>query len=197
MPLRLVTPPSPEPVTLDEAKEWIKLESSITEDDALITGLISTARGHVEEYTHRALIDQQWELTLDSFPVSRIIPLPKGRLESVDTFQYVDRDGATQTVPGTSYRIVTTNDQGGSIVLEENESWPDDCRNLTEDVSITFTAGYGTAASDVPDALLIGIKLLVAHLYDRREMTTVGVNVTRVPNSFEWFVGPYRVPMLA
>ena len=35
-------------------------------------------------------------------------------------------------------------------------------------IEIRFTAGYGAAPGDVPEALRQGLRLLVAHLYEHR-----------------------------
>src|SRR5947199_210729 len=63
--LRLITPPSIEPVTLAEAKAHLRLE--ISDDDALVSDLIGTARELIEEEVARSLITTAWGLTLDQF----------------------------------------------------------------------------------------------------------------------------------
>lgn len=62
--LERVLDPEIEPVTLAEMKLHLRGFSSVTDDNAQITGLIKGAREWVEDYTGRALIDQTWRLTL-------------------------------------------------------------------------------------------------------------------------------------
>ena len=69
MPLNLITPPAVEPVTLADAKAHLKVDT--TDDDALITALITAARARAEWHTGRALITQSWTLWLDAWPAER------------------------------------------------------------------------------------------------------------------------------
>jgi hypothetical protein len=64
--LTLITPPASEPVTLAEAKAHLRLE--IGDDDALVAGLVTAARQHVEDLIAQSLVTQTWQLTLDKFP---------------------------------------------------------------------------------------------------------------------------------
>lgn len=64
---KVITAPTPEPVTLAEARLQIKADSDTTED-TLITGWIKSARKIAEQYTGRALAPQTLEMALDCFP---------------------------------------------------------------------------------------------------------------------------------
>lgn len=55
-----------EPVTLEEAKEWCKIELAITEEDSLITELIKTARLQVEGFLNISLVDKTVEAHLNN-----------------------------------------------------------------------------------------------------------------------------------
>jgi hypothetical protein len=48
-----VTPPTVEPITLDEAKAQLRLTSGFTADDPYITSLIPVARDRSEKYCNR------------------------------------------------------------------------------------------------------------------------------------------------
>src|ERR1041385_152928 len=74
--LTIVAPPTVEPITLDEVKNWLKQDGG--DDDALITDLISAAREHAEKYLRRALITQTWKLTLDLEQCGYANDLPGG-----------------------------------------------------------------------------------------------------------------------
>jgi hypothetical protein len=66
MALRLITAPNAEPVTLQEAKDSLRVEG--TDEDARITRHIINARRQAEAYTERQLVTATWELVLDAFP---------------------------------------------------------------------------------------------------------------------------------
>lgn len=59
---------------------------------------------------------------------------------------------------------------------------------------IRFTAGYGDAAEDVPQAIRHGILIEIAKLYENREDVVVGkaINMMPAPERLLW---PYRALM--
>lgn len=54
---KVITPPVTEPITLSDMKAWMRV--SFTDEDALISSLITRARAWAESVTHRALATQQ------------------------------------------------------------------------------------------------------------------------------------------
>jgi uncharacterized phiE125 gp8 family phage protein len=64
----LLTPPLVEPLSLAEAKAFLRLETA--EDDPLIAAFISAARLHVETQTGLALVTQSWRMVLDCWPAN-------------------------------------------------------------------------------------------------------------------------------
>jgi hypothetical protein len=61
-------PPAVEPVSLDTAKNFLRLESDFTNDDDLVSGLIVAAREAVEAFTGLSLVQKGYRQCLDSFP---------------------------------------------------------------------------------------------------------------------------------
>jgi uncharacterized phiE125 gp8 family phage protein len=70
MPSILVTAPDDEPVSLQEAKQHCRVD--ISEDDALISGYIKSARQQAEQICRRAFMPQTWQIALDKFPMPGI-----------------------------------------------------------------------------------------------------------------------------
>ncbi len=71
----LITPPAVEPVTLADAKAYLRVDND--DDDGVISALIAGARSHIEAQTRRALITQAWRLVRDAWPGDgRIAVLP-------------------------------------------------------------------------------------------------------------------------
>lgn len=191
MGLILKVAPSVEPVTLAEAKLHCKVDG--TDDDALITSLIATARKQAEQRTNRALITQQWEYTLDSFPAR--IDLPKPVLASVQSVKYLDGDGALQTLASTEYQVVTS-ELAGYIQPAYGKSWPS-CRVQPDSVVVAYTAGYGTSLSSEEQGIKSWMLMAIGTLYNQREAIITGISVAEVPRDF--FAGlldPYWVPGL-
>jgi len=154
-----------EPVTLTEAKLQCRVESGVSEDDALITSLIIAARNYIEGVTSRSLITQTWELVLDTFPSAGEIKLYKEPILTITDVTTYDEDDASTVMSTSAYRF---DKYRGRITLVDGYSWPSDLRSHNA-VIITFTAGYGAAASNVPQAIKQAALLLVAHWYVNRE----------------------------
>lgn len=181
------TPPATEPVSLTEAKLHVRQDGS--GDDALITSLIQAAREYVESYTNRSLITQTWKLYLDRFPCEQFIYLPRPNLLTISSISYVDLNGQTQTWSSANY-IADTASLPGAVRLAYQCFWPG-ARTQAQSVCITYTAGYGAAAS-VPEAIKSAMKLCIGHWYMNRESVAMG-GMQEIPMAVEALLGPYRV----
>ena len=96
MPSILLTGPAVEPLSLDDAKAYLRVATS--DDDDVITALIASARLHVEAQTRRALITQSWRIVRDAWPadgIIRIVPVP---LQAIAAARVYDVDGNAQEI---------------------------------------------------------------------------------------------------
>jgi uncharacterized phiE125 gp8 family phage protein len=155
--------PAEEPVSLEEAKQHLRVE--IETDDALITSLIMAAREHVEMFTRRQLVTATWVWTLDGF-LGQVVRLPKPPLQAITTVAYLDGAGTPQTLDASLYHVNAAV-QPGVLTPAFGRSWPT-TREASDAVTITYVAGYGAAAA-VPATLKAAIVLLVGDLYEHRE----------------------------
>jgi uncharacterized phiE125 gp8 family phage protein len=184
MSFSLVTPPAIEPVTLAEAKKQLEIGISDTSHDSHVTRLIKAAREDVERLTRRALITQTWQRNLSSFPSGRIF-LPRPPLRSV-TITYRDGNGALQPLTSSHYQI-DTDAAPGSIEPAINEQWPVTEPLRRDAVLIEFSAGYGSAASDVPEVFRQVILELVAfRFWFRGDMNL------EIPKHIKWSLSSLR-----
>jgi len=164
MSLQSITPPAIEPVTLEEAKAHLKVDS--IDDDALITELISAARARAEWHTGRAFVTQSWMLWIDRWPSCRPIEIPLPPLQSVSSVTvYPPDDGATVLDPAT-YQV-DAESSPARLALKTNTTPPTNLRAMNA-IAIAFTAGYGDAASDVPAPIREAILELIAFAYENR-----------------------------
>ena len=114
----LLVPPTGEPVSLDEAKAWLRLD--IADDDALVTALIPAARAIVEGETRRTLMTQTWRVTLDAWPIPRsgdpflddaligaaIVPLHLAPVASITAMRTFSADGTPQVLDVSTWQLV-------------------------------------------------------------------------------------------
>ena len=179
--------PSVEPITTAEAKTELRVEHS--EEDDLIDRKIKAARRMVEKITRRSLINTTFTLKLDAFPVE--IRTPRSPLSSVTSITHIDCDGNSQTVASSVYDV-DTDTEPGRIFLKFDQSWPD-TRTINNAVTVTFVAGFGSAASSVPESLRSAVRLLAAHYYEQREPVVVGTITAKIPMSVESLMWMNRV----
>ena len=177
--LKQTVPPAAEPLTTAEAKLHLRVDSGT--EDLLIGALIETSRRMAEAYTSRQFITATYTLKINDFPGSYgTIPLPRTPLGSVSSIAYVDVNGDTQTL-STDYYESISDDVSACVVLKPGKSWPQVQSDKYHAVTVTFTAGYGSAGSDVPESARSAMLLLIGHLYENRESVITGTISTQLP----------------
>lgn len=156
-----ITPPTLEPVSLERAKLFLRVEHDI--EDGLIMDMIQTARLAVENYTGSSLITRERRIsiypsTLSSFTFSH------HPIQSVQLLRIIRRDGTAEDVLPEQYNVnlrarparITITD---STVLKARDSH----------IEMDVIAGYGLTALDIPTPFIQAILLLVAQFYDRQD----------------------------
>jgi uncharacterized phiE125 gp8 family phage protein len=178
--LTLITPPTVEPLTVDEVKTYLRLDCiTDTEEDAYIQSLITVAREWCEGYQKRAYITQTWEVSLQEFPEdhtdtlnnytqSNVIEIPKGCLQSINSFTYKDIYGNVKILTENIDYIVSTRGILGKVcppyarIFPVSPLWP------LDPIIINYTCGYGDDATKVPTKAKQAMYLLIGHWYENR-----------------------------
>jgi len=187
MNVKVVTPPTTEPISLTEAKLHCRVDE--TADDALITALITVAREEVQRMSYHALMPQTLELVLDRWVHPIVLPYPP--LTSVTSIKYVDEDAVETTWASTNY-LVSVDRIPALIVLKPNKELPSATLYPQEAIRVRYVAGYATAAA-VPQSLKQAMLLLIGHWYENRENTTVGAIARDIPFGVDALCRNYRL----
>lgn len=174
------------PVTVSEVKTHSRIVGSA--EDTYIQALIRTAEEYAESYTGRALLTSTFKLYLDRFP--SVIAIPKSPLVSLTSIKYIDDNGVEQTLSASKYKLHKL--ERPFIVEAYGENWPSTRKDM-QAVTVEFTAGYGDAASDVPEGLRHALLFHVAHLFENREPELLGSIVSSIPNTLEALLNHWRV----
>jgi uncharacterized phiE125 gp8 family phage protein len=165
MGIKVITPASAV-LTLAEMRLHLRLDTvgGVHPDDTLISSLLSSAVQYCEHYTQRSVGSQTLELALDAFPDGPI-SLPKGPLQSVTSVSYVNTAGTTTTLSNTLYAI---DDYGleAWLITKYGTSWPD-TEGSANCVKVRYVAG------SIEPAVKSAILLILAHLYENRENSSV------------------------
>lgn len=161
-----------------------------TDDDTYIGTLAVAARQACEAYARRAFINTVLGLALDCMPEGDCIELMLAPLVSVASVTWYD-DASTATVISSSTYHADTYAEPGRVVLKAGYSWPTQAQvRTTNGIVVQYTAGYGTAGSDVPQQIRAAIKETVKVWYDGEGAQE------RLPSGAQGMLAPYRVVML-
>lgn len=182
----IVTAAASEPITLSEAKNFLRVDT--TADDDLITALISAAREMCEQYTRRILVTTTIDEYFDGFPdnvrpVDRdIIYLSRGPVQSVTSVKYVDAIGSEQTVDTAAYVVDTISEPAR---IASTAGWFA-TNGIINQVIVRYVVG--TDVDSIPKPLKQGMLLIISDLYDKR-----GDNVRQLPTASEYLFNPFRI----
>jgi hypothetical protein len=209
--LRVIAPPAVEPISLDEARQHLRLDSM--HDDDLVTQLVTSARSMVEMHLGRVLITQTLLWTMSQDPPSGALPLlpmpllvlpvilsapqimnkplelPRCPVQSVSGVTHTSMDGTVETLAPTDYTVDLALDPARLRL-----HWATVPRYM-QHIQVTFVAGYGPAGSDVPAPILAAIKLWLAFLYEQRGDSSDAAG--NPPRAIEWLLAPYKIQFFA
>jgi uncharacterized phiE125 gp8 family phage protein len=184
----LLSGPAAEPLTLDEAKAFLRVEHD--DDDDVVAALIAGARLHVEAQTRRALIAQTWRLVLHCWPSDGRVPVVPSPLRALIAVRVYRSDGSTQAIAPASFIADTA---GSPPVLAFAAGALPAPGRVVGGIELDVETGYGDRPGDVPEPLRQAIRLLVAHWYENRGAVAVGQSVAVLPQSVAALIAPYRV----
>lgn len=179
--LEVKTEPTQEPVTLQEVKEYLRVEDST--DERNIRPLIETARRFAEEHLGRALVsttytqyydcyddmsDPLWEGTRTGPYINyykNYLVLGKGPVSSVTHVKTYDDDDTATTMASSKYYVDKAREPS-RIVLRTGETFPTSLR-VANGIEVEYVAGYSSIYS-IPEPIRMGILQHIAHLYEHR-----------------------------
>ena len=167
-----VTAPAVQPLSLAEVKLFLRIEHAL--EDALLATLIAAACEAAEAATGRSLITQSQRVRIGGDHYG-VITLPRGPIQTIQTVASV-LDGASTTLDPEHYRLHAAR---GLVQLLSTPA--------ADEIVITYVAGYGDEAADVPSLIRQGMLQHVAKLYEQREE-----GVAAVPDLARALYQPYR-----
>jgi uncharacterized phiE125 gp8 family phage protein len=182
----LLAGPAQEPVSLADAKAFLRLDDSA--EDALVTTLITAARLHVEGTTARAMIAQSWRLVRDAWPLDREVRLPVGPLLTLSAMTAFDEEGEPTELELAQFEIEAATPR--LLLPPEIEGMPQ--LRERQGIEIDYVAGYGADAGDVPADLKHALLVLVAYWFENRDAVIVAGSGGVLPQGFDRLVAPYR-----
>ncbi|MGB4107768.1 MAG: head-tail connector protein [Alphaproteobacteria bacterium] len=191
--LNLVTAPASEPISLEEAKSHLHIDSN--SEDTYIATLIAAARAFAEKYTGRAFVSRALRYEVKEFPTRRdycdpaALYLPIAPVISVESIRYINTDGDEITLDEETYSLIQ-DDEDPYIVPAHEVEWPTDLRDQVNAVKIEFKAGYSynedssppeEVTANVPPDIKTALKLLLTDWHNNRANVVVGTITATLP----------------
>jgi uncharacterized phiE125 gp8 family phage protein len=177
--------PAVEPVTVAEAKAFLRIGTS-TEDD-LLAGLVKAAREDLERATGLALIEQDWRLAVDALPASDLVKLRRHPVREILSVTAYGSEGEASLVDPADYQADLASRPARLLFLAR----PAVARAMNG-LEIDFRCGFGEAGPDVPDTLRRAILVLVAHWYEFRAGYGPADQPVSYPALYERLIAGYR-----
>lgn len=165
-------------VSVNLAKQHLRLDTDDGTDDDLIKHLIEVATERAEHQLGRSLLTKTYKTVAEHGDKIKLLP----NLIAISSVVVTNDDDSTTTLTGSDY------------LLNENSLIPEIMPMVVVEktIAITYTAGYGNADA-VPKAIKQWILVDLATLYENREaVMSYGVNA--VAYAFvDGLLDPYRV----
>lgn len=173
--LRLETPPESEPLTLEQAKLYLRVDHD--DEDDLITKLITVARQAAETYLRRSLLTQSWVVAFDDYAPAEIL-LPRGPVQEITSVKIIAQDGGQTVVSAAAYYL-----SAGREKLCFSAS------PIGHIVEVLYVTGHADT-EDIPEAILQGMLAHIASLYENRPGSVA------LPAASRGLYNPYRAVSL-
>ncbi|MGU3399804.1 phage head-tail connector protein [Brucellaceae bacterium D45D] len=184
MTMFLVTPPELEPVTIENARAFLRLSSN--SEDTILERLIKTARELVEAETGLALINQTWRLRVNRWPRSGRLALFKFPVTAITMVVAYRTDGTAVSFPPEEFTL----QDGRRPQRLYMAPYPEAA--LLCGLEVDFVAGFGATAASVPEALKQAILSLTAHLYESRAGVDAAATPLTIPPIVNQMVESWR-----
>ncbi|MCR5224458.1 MAG: head-tail connector protein [Alphaproteobacteria bacterium] len=173
MQLKLIQKPASEIITLEETKNYLRVDHNY--DDALILDFIKATREAIEAIIQKSIMKQVWEYHLDNSSICKFdfgdsnypsifgdiirIPLPKPPVMHILS---VLIDG--KECEGNKYFLEKVSSQFCLCI---------NCKRITGlkrkiDIQVTYEAGIADTVENVPYQLKLANLMLVANAYQER-----------------------------
>ena len=165
----IYTAPAVEPISVEELKLFARIDGD--DEDSLLSQFIVAARMAAENYLGRALISQTIRASVDFWPESGLLELPRPPLQTITQIATRDEDNAL-TVYDSTYYYAVTESIPGYVKIKKGITPPENTDREKAGIIIDYVSGYGDRAEDVPEPVRQALLLWAASVYENRAVGT-------------------------
>ena len=178
-----ITAPALEPVTLERAKEFLRVDNAA--EDALISELIMASRLRLEQMLNASLVTRT-RLYRSRKILSHCLYINHSPISAVTKVSVIDAGGQETQIPQEDY-LVNRRATPATLTLTGRSNFSTYAQDAV-DVTVEVEAGYGPSPDDVPMPLRQALLLLLAQAYEFRDQETE----RPVPMLVDALLMPYR-----
>lgn len=148
---------APLPVPLAEAKAYLRI--NVSDEDALLAGLLRAASDMCEAFTGRALVERAVAEVLAAPTIwTRLGAAPVRAIQGVEALA---EEGTATALAATAYALDVDAAGDGWVRLLQVAG--------AKRIRVSYQAGMASDSNGLPEALRHGIVRLAAHLYVHRD----------------------------
>ena len=172
------TAPAAQAVSTALVKEWLRIDTGDTSNDATIAILNGSAISKAQQYANRSFITQTRRA---SFGLGDTILLPYTPIQSITSVESQAYDGAWSTVLASAYR----NMGNGRIEFNEFGNY-----------RVTYISGYGSTDASVPVEVKESLMRYVNEHYEYRSGVIFSADSNTGYSGLSWkaALSPIRIP---
>lgn len=185
--------PDGHPLSVFEAKRQLRIEPEDIDQDNDIASLCAAVHRKVERELGFPILRQTRETHMDGFGRGAIW-LGGGDSPVITAIRYIDPAGDQQVLGASEYSLDAIS-RGPRVFPAPHKAWPSTICDASA-VVIEWQAGW-INPSDVPEDLILAMKLLVGHWDANREAVVTGAVPAVLQLAVEELLAPFRIAFVA
>lgn len=177
---------APELISLEFAKEHLKIEADFTEEDALITEYIDMAIEQAETFINASIYEAKIEYKASSFQdLCAMDKFKVSPVKSIESVKYLDQSGDEQTVSSNDYNLLPVDKYTSKIEFVPDYEFPATQANKFNAVQVVLLLGYDEES--LPKQIKSSVLLILSWLYENRTD-----NVDKMPKATERLLQKFK-----
>lgn len=185
MPIAIITPPAVRPVTLEQIKQHLRLDTN--DEDDLLNSYCDAATEFIESHISKFLIKRNVRQFVDEIPQSNELLLEAEPVSEVTLVRGYTVNGEPHDFSSNEYKFLQY-DSPPRLSFEGTNS-----SSLSANgIEIDMVAGYGDSGTDIPQNVIRALFVLIAHWYEHRGTNAAGETFGTIPEGFDRLLAPVR-----
>jgi uncharacterized phiE125 gp8 family phage protein len=154
----IITAPAAEPISLAQAKQYLRLEEEETGFDAELAMQIAGARGRIESATNTRLVTQTVDICASEFAALERLPI--GPVTAIVAITYRDQAGVERSLGPDDIELDGAGLEMGMRPI--TGTWPVAAAGVT----VRAIVGYSVDGTAVPPSIRIALLQQIRELFD-------------------------------